>query len=118
MTNKQTSTNAVDDFMVIPTGTLDFIFSQKNPAELLTLFSFYYKTMKWGNIYLNKELDDLARKELNWGKDKLLTTKKRLKQLNLLEVISSADVSGRFITPTIKLNGILTSETIKNKTEG
>lgn len=74
-----------DDLLIINKTTIERLFQEEN-KEIIVLYMFYYKTAKWQNHNPIKATDEYAMKCLHWGDHKLKNIKKRLKEMELIEV--------------------------------
>ena len=104
-----------DDLLVINKTTIERLFKEKNMNPLV-LYMFYYKTAKWQNHNPIKASDDYCKKCLHWGIDKLQATKKRLKEMELIEIIQRKDGQGKIEGWYIKVNYLVNETTIPETT--
>lgn len=104
-----------DDLLVINKTTIERLFKEKNMNPLV-LYMFYYKTAKWQNHNPIKASDDYCKKCLHWGIDKLQATKKRLKEMELIEIIQRKDEQGKIEGWYIKVNYLVNETTIPETT--
>ena len=104
-----------DDLLIINKITIDRLFNEEN-LNCLTLYLFYYKTAKWQNHNPIKASDDYCKKCLHWGIDKLQATKKRLKEMELIEIIQRKDEQGKIEGWYIKVNYLVNETTIPETT--
>lgn len=104
-----------DDLLVINKTTIERLFKEKN-MNTLVLYMFYYKTAKWQNHNPIKASDDYCKKCLYWGIDKLQATKKRLKEMELIEIIQRKDEQGKIEGWYIKVNYLVNETTIPETT--
>lgn len=74
-----------DNLLIINQETIERLFQEEN-KDTLVLYLFYYKTAKWQKHNPIKASDDYAMKCLHWGDHKLKNIKKRLKEMELIEV--------------------------------
>ena len=77
--------DVADDLLVVNKATIERLFQEEN-TDVLVLYIFYYKTAKWQKHNPIKANDEYCRKCLHWGLDKLKAIKKRLKDMELIEV--------------------------------
>lgn len=77
--------DVADDLLVVNKATIERLFQEVN-TDVLVLYIFYYKTAKWQKHNPIKANDEYCRKCLHWGLDKLKAIKKRLKDMELIEV--------------------------------
>ncbi len=104
-----------DDLLVINKTTIERLFKEKDMNPLV-LYMFYYKTAKWQNHNPIKASDDYCKKCLHWGIDKLQATKKRLKEMELIEIIQRKDEQGKIEGWYIKVNYLINETTIPETT--
>ena len=104
-----------DDLLIINKITIDRLFNEEN-LNCLTLYLFYYKTAKWQNHNPIKASDDYCKKCLHWGIDKLQATKKRLKDMELIEIIQRKNEQGKIEGWYIKVNYLVNETTIPETT--
>ena len=104
-----------DDLLIINKITIDRLFNEEN-LNCLTLYLFYYKTAKWQNVNPIKASDDYCKKCLHWGIDKLQATKKRLKDMELIEIIQRKNEQGKIEGWYIKVNYLINETTIPETT--
>lgn len=95
-----------DELLIINKTTIERLFQEPN-QNTLVLYMFYYKTAKWQKINPIRANDDYCKKCLHWGSDKLTQTKKRLKELNLIETIKRIDGKGTIVGWFIKINYLI-----------
>lgn len=81
--------------------TMDILLREENPAYLIALYSFLYYTAKWQRTNKPKATISYICKALNWGEKRVMQTKKRLVELNLIQnVCTKSDdgkISGHYI---------------------
>lgn len=99
-----------DDLLIINKTTIERLFQEPN-QNTLALYMFYYKTAKWQKINPIKANDDYCKRCLHWGNDKLTQTKKRLKELNLIETIKRVDKKGTIVGWFIRINYLIQEPT-------
>lgn len=85
MNDKLELNDISDELLIINKATIERLFQEEN-KDTLVLYMFYYKTAKWQNHNPIKATDDYTMKCLNWGDHKLKNIKKRLKEMELIEV--------------------------------
>ncbi len=102
--------NFIEDKLIILTKyTLDKFLQEKNPSDLIALYTFYYYTAKWQETNQPKCTDSYCIKGLHWGESRFRKTKKQLLKLGLIEQIiyKKADkITGWYI----KLNYIFSEK--------
>ena len=74
-----------DNLLIINQETIERLFKEDN-KDVLILYLFYYKTSKWQKHNPIKANDDYVKKCLHWGNDKVRLLKRRLKEMELIEV--------------------------------
>lgn len=77
---------------------MDLFLAQKNPADLISLYTFYYYTAKWQKTNQPKVSIKYVAKGLHWGKDKVIKVKKQLEILGLIEEIRKVDEQTKKVT--------------------
>lgn len=83
-----------DNLLIINQETIERLFQEEN-KDTLVLYLFYYKTAKWQKHNPIKANDEYTKKCLHWGTDKLRNIKKRLKDMELIEVEKRVDEKQR-----------------------
>lgn len=104
-----------DDLLVINKTTIERLF-QINNHNALILYLFYYKTAKWQKTNPIKANDDYCKKCLHWGIDKVQATKKKLKEMELIETIRRTDDKGVVVGWYIKVNYLIDDSRIPKTT--
>ena len=74
-----------DELLIINKTTIERLFQEEN-KDTLVLYMFYYKTAKWQKHNPIKANDEYVKKSLHWGTDKVRNLKKRLKEMELIEI--------------------------------
>lgn len=74
-----------DELLIINKTTIERLFQEDN-KDTLVLYMFYYKTAKWQKHNPIKANDEYVKKSLHWGTDKVRNLKKRLKEMELIEI--------------------------------
>lgn len=87
---------------------------EKEPTNVLSLYLFYYNTSKWQKTNQVWATDNYCKKNLHWGTKTLLETKKRLKELGLIELIRKRNENGEITKWFIKVRTIQSIEPNKN----
>lgn len=86
---------------------VDILIKDKQYANLLALYTFYYRTAKWQNTNVIKAINFYTSQVLGWGESKIIETRKRLKEYGLIEEIHKRNSEGgKFIGHYIKVNVI------------
>lgn len=104
-----------DDLLVINKTTIDRLFQEDN-TNALVLYMFYYKTAKWQKHNPIKASDDYCKKCLHWGIDKIQNTKKRLKELALIETIKRTNDKGQIEGWYVRVNYLIDNSRIPKTT--
>jgi len=81
------STN--DEPIVLSKSLLDILLKEKDYSDLLALYAFYYYTAKWQKTNQPKATTEYVQKAINWGRDKVKLVKRRLRELELIEDITT-----------------------------
>lgn len=82
-----------DDLLVINKNTIERLFNDTTHNSLV-LYVFYYKTAKWQKHNPIKANDEYCKKCLHWGADKLKTAKKKLKDMELIDIVRRTNEKG------------------------
>lgn len=98
-----------DELLIFNKITIDRLFSLKNGADCVALYSFYYKTAKWQKTNKIHATDEYIKKSLKWGVDKIRNTKATLKENGLIDVIQSRK-DGKIDGWYIQVNYIVTQK--------
>lgn len=104
-----------DDLLVINKATIERLFQEDNQNALI-LYLFYYKTAKWQKSNPIKANDEYCKKCLHWGIDKLQATKKRLKEMSLIESIKRTNSKGLITGWYVKVNYLVDESRIPETT--
>jgi len=80
-----------NEITILSKQTLDAFWKQKNPAELIGLYCFYYYTAKWQKTNQPKATIAYCAKTLKWGMNKTRKNKQKLIDLNLIEDVRHID---------------------------
>lgn len=106
--------NSIENELVILTKqTIDVFLRSKNPADIMSLYTFYYYTAKWQETNQPKCTTNYVAKGLKWSEAKVRRSKKELVELGLVEDIQQKDESGKILGHYIKLNYIIKQSTIQ-----
>jgi hypothetical protein len=79
--------NQNEEPIVFSKHLMDILLSQPDYAEIFALYGFYYYTAKWQKTNQPKATSTYVQNGLNWGKHKVQSIKRRLKELKLIEDI-------------------------------
>lgn len=85
-TNTQ-SYNIQEEPIVLSKPLLDKLLKQEKPADLISLYTFYYYTAKWQSTNITKATTSYTATGLGWSESRVRKTKKKLKNLHLVEDI-------------------------------
>lgn len=77
---------------------MDLLLAQRNPGDLISLYTFYYYTAKWQKTNQPKASIAYVAKGLHWNKDKVIKVKKQLEELGLIEEIRRVDEQTKKVT--------------------
>ena len=100
--------------IVLSKPLLDTFLSQPKPADLISLYCFYYYTANWQKTNQVKATTDYVAKGLVWGADRVRSSKKELIKLKLIEDIVARGKGNRVIGHYIKVNFIWKASTTKD----
>ncbi len=84
-----------DNIVILSKQTIDLFLKQKNPADLIALYCFYYYTAKWQKTNQPRATISYVAEGLKWGKDKTRNNKQKLIKLGLVEDIRNTNAQGR-----------------------
>lgn len=104
-----------DDLLVINKNTIEKLFNDTTQNSLV-LYMFYYKTAKWQKHNPIKANDEYCKKCLHWGADKLKATKKKLKDMELIDIIRRTNEKGLVEGWYVKVNYLVNESTIPKTT--
>lgn len=108
--------NFIENSLIILTKhTLDVFLSQKNPAELIGLYTFYYYTAKWQESNQIKCTTSYVAKGLHWHERKVMKVKKQLVDMGLIQNVQRKDRMNKIKGWYIKINYVFKNETVKQK---
>ena len=103
-----------NNLVILSKQTLDLFLKQKNPSELISLYTFLYYTAKWQKTNQPRCTVEYIAKGLHWGTCKVRRVKKQLRELGLIEDIFKKDEHGKITKWYVKLNYIWKQETLTN----
>ena len=101
-----------NQIIILTKQTLDVFLQQKNPMELIGVYSFYYYTAKWQKTNQIKCTTGYVAKGLSIGEAKVRAVKKQLIDLGLIEDVQSKDENNRITGHYIKINYVFKKETL------
>ena len=100
----ETSTDVIYDLhqepIVLSKHLIDILLAQENPADCIGLYTFYYYTAKWQKTNQPKATTDYTAKGLQWSPSRVRKTKNILRELKLIEDITSKKnnvITGHYI---------------------
>lgn len=103
MEEKLEVNDIADDLLIINKTTIERLFQEDN-KDIVVLYMFYYKTAKWQKHNPIKANDEYVKKSLHWGTDKVKSLKRRLKEMELIEIEKRLNEKKQVIGWYIKLN--------------
>jgi hypothetical protein len=92
--------------IVMSKGLLDTLLNQSKPADLISLYTFYYYTAKWQRTNQPRATTGYVAKGLQWSEERVQSRKKTLLKLNLIEDIQSKNEKGQITGHYVKVNFI------------
>lgn len=92
--------------IVLSKHLMDVFLLQDDPANLLSLYCFYYYTAKWQQTNQPHVTNEYVVKGLKWGLDKVKKYRSQLIELNLIESIVQKDINKKITGHFIKVNFI------------
>lgn len=103
-----------ENLLIFNKATIDKLFQSENPADVVSLYIFYYYTAKWQHTNQPKCTTHYTANALKWGEAKTRKVKKQLSELGLIEDVKSRDENGEISGHFIKVNYILKQSTLSN----
>lgn len=101
-----------DSLILLTKQTLDVFLSQKNPADLIALYTFYYYTAKWQRTNQPRCTASYVAKGIHWGTRKVKKVKKQLKEFGLINDVKVVDPkTKKVLGHYIKINYIFKEKT-------
>ena len=98
LTTTMPTHNSIENSLVILTKqTLDIFLRQKNPSELIALYTFYYYTAKWQQTNQIKCTSHYVTKGLHWCRNKVIKVKKQLLEMGLIQDVRWIDAKTKKI---------------------
>lgn len=104
-----------DDLLIVNKTTIERLFNEETQNPLI-LYLFYYKTAKWQQCNPIKATDEYCKKCLHWGIDRLQATKRRLKEMELIQTIRKTNDKGTVEGWYIKVNYLINNSRIPETT--
>jgi len=109
------SYNIDQEPIVLSKPLIDLILKQKNPADLIALYTFYYYTAKWQKTNKVRATVGYVAKGLKWGVDKTRDRRNQLKAIGLIEDKTQAKKGERgFGKSYVEVKFIWTQEKASN----
>jgi hypothetical protein len=102
-----------NELIILTKPTLDKLLAEENPADLISLYTFFYYTAKWQKTNIVKATQGYVKKGLGWGIDRLNKSESKLVELGLIEKITRKDKKGRIIGWFIKVNYIFKKNNVE-----
>lgn len=104
-----------DDLLIVNKTTIERLFNEETQNPLI-LYLFYYKTAKWQQCNPIKATDEYCKKCLHWGIDRIQATKRRLKEMELIQTIRKTNDKGKVEGWYIKVNYLINNSRIPETT--
>src|SRR3990167_4448620 len=102
---------SLEDNLIITTKqTIDELLKYKNPADLISVYNFYYYTAKWQKTNQPKATVKYVAKGLKMSVERVRKVKKELIGIGLIEEVKTVSASGKITGWYIKLNYILSQK--------
>lgn len=89
--------------IVIPKATIDLLLKEKEPLNLIGLYTFYYYVGIWQETNQPRAAASYVSEGLKIGKDKVIRLKKILIKLGLIKDVRVRDTNGKIIGHYIKV---------------
>lgn len=115
MEEKLELNDIADNLLIINQETIERLFQEEN-KDTLVLYMFYYKTAKWQKHNSIKATDDYTMKCLHWGIHRVKNIKKRLKEMELIEVEKRINNKQQIDGWYIRVNYFNSSSTVSSST--
>lgn len=96
--------------IVLSKSLLDILLNEKESHYLIALYCFYYYTAKWQKTNQPKVTNGYVTKKLQWGIPKIIKTKTKLIELNLIENVVTRNEKNQISGHYIKVNFIWSNE--------
>lgn len=97
----------VEDYLVILSKqTIEAFYREEKPGDLIALYTTYYFTAKWQETNQPRATTTYIMKKLGWGKTRVISAKKKLIEMKLIEEIKLRNKKGIFGKNFIKINYI------------
>lgn len=104
-----------DSLIILTKPTIDRFLKEKNCAELMALYTFYYYTAKWQRTNQPRCTTSYVAKALHWKEDKVRRVKKQLADMGLVEDVQDRDKNtNKIIGHYVSVKFIFKQETEEN----
>ena len=104
-----------DSLIILTKPTIDRFLKEKNCAELMALYTFYYYTAKWQRTNQPRCTTSYVAKALHWKEDKVRKVKKQLADMGLVEDVQDRDKNtNKIIGHYVYVKFIFKQETEEN----
>lgn len=113
MENELELIDIADELVILNKKTIDSLFKLDNSSDCISLYLFYYKTAKWQKTNQIKATDEYVKKSLKWGKERIINTKKTLKENGLIDIIQKRE-NGKIAGWYIKVSYLINQRDIKD----
>lgn len=114
MANELKLNDISEHLLILNKTTIDKLFRTENPADVVSLYIFYYYTAKWQQTNQPKCTTYYTANALQWSETKTRKIKNQLLELGLIEDVKSRDTNGKISGHFIKVNYILKQSTLSN----
>jgi len=105
-----------DEPIVIHKAVMDKFLKKDKPADLISLYLFYYYTAKWQKTNQPKATTGYCATGLKWTENRIRQTKKQLIKIGLIEDVQSRNSNNKITGHYIKVKFIWSQNKIKNIT--
>lgn len=102
-----------NELIIITKQTLDKFLKEDNPADLISLYIFFYYTARWQKTNIIKATQNYVKKGLGWGIDRLNKSEDKLINLGLIEKITRRDNKGKVVGWFVKIKYIFTNKNVE-----
>lgn len=104
-----------DSLIILTKPIIDRFLKEKNCAELMALYTFYYYTAKWQRTNQPRCTTSYVAKALHWKEDKVRKVKKQLADMGLVEDVQARDKNtNKIIGHYVSVKFIFKQETEEN----
>lgn len=93
-----------DNLMILSKQTFDEFLKQNDTASCLTLYLFYYYNAQQQQTNQPKVTNSYVARALGWGDVKIMSAKRTLINMRLIESVSRRGTNGKIIGWHINLN--------------